>query len=136
MKLRTLLVGAVAGLFLTACGGGQSPEDVTKSFVQALADGDCDKAMEMAVDNAKETVQGTKDAGCEGYSTEIKSVDCEDGSEDAVSCKCVETRDGSDWTFNYDLKKVDGSWKVSNYQKDLGMDLDMGMGEEGEEGGM
>ena len=41
MKLKTLLVGAVAGLLLTACGGGASPEDVTKSFVEALAAGDC-----------------------------------------------------------------------------------------------
>ena len=126
MKLRTLLVGAVAGLLLTACGGGESPEDVTKSFVQALADGDCDKALYMAVDNAKETVQGTKDAGCDKYETEIKSVDCGEASGDAVTCKCVESRDGSEWTFNYDLKKVDGSWKVANYQKDLGMDMDLG----------
>lgn len=126
MKLRTLLVGAVAGLLLTACGGGQSPEDVTKAFVQALADGDCDKAMDMAVDNAKETVQGTKDAGCEKYSTEIKSVDCGDASGETVTCTCKESRDGAEWTFNYDLKKVDGSWKVASYQKDLGMDMGLG----------
>ena len=125
MKLRTLLVGAVAGLFLTACGGGQSPEDVTRDFVQALADGDCDKAMGMAVENAKESVQGSIDAGCVKYSTEIKSVDCGDASGDSVSCKCEEDRDGMAQTYNYDLTKVDGNWKVSNYAKDF----DMGMGE-------
>lgn len=123
MKLRTLLVGAVAGLLLTACGGGGSPEDTTKKFAQALADGNCESAMEMAVDNAKETVQGSIDAGCEAYETEIKSVSCEtDG--DAATCTCEETRGVmGDMTFNYDLKKVDGAWKVSNYQKDMGMDL-------------
>ena len=41
MKLRTLLLGAVAGVLLTACGGGDSPDSTTKAFVQALADGDC-----------------------------------------------------------------------------------------------
>lgn len=123
MKLRTLLVGAVAGLVLTACGGGGTPEDTTKSFAQALADGNCDKAMEMAVDNAKETVQGSIDAGCEKYDTDIKSVSCEtDG--DAANCTCEETRGVmGDMTFNYDLKKVDGAWKVASYQKDMGMDL-------------
>lgn len=122
MKLRTLLVGAVAGLFLTACGGGGTPEDTTKSFAQALADGNCDKAMEMAVDNAKETVQGSIDAGCEKYDTEIKSVSCETEGE-ASTCTCEETRTGMDMTFKYDLKQVDGAWKVTSYQKDMGLDL-------------
>lgn len=122
MKLRTLLVGAVAGLVLTACGGGSSPEDVTKSFAQALADGNCDKAMEMAVDNAKETVQGSIDAGCEKYDTEIKSVSCKTEGE-ASTCTCEESRTGMDMTFNYELKQVDGAWKVASYQKDMGLDL-------------
>ena len=122
MKLRTLLVGAVAGLLLTACGGGTSPKDTTKAFAQALADGNCDKAMEMAVDNAKETVQGSIDAGCEKYDTDIKSVTCETEGETAT-CTCEETRTGMEMKFNYDLKQVDGAWKVSNYQKDMGVDL-------------
>lgn len=122
MKLRTLLVGAVAGLVLTACGGGSSPEDTTKAFAQALADGQCEKAMEMAVDNAKETVQGSIDAGCESYETEIKSVSCETEGE-AATCACSETRTGMEMNFNYELKQVDGAWKVASYQKDMGLDL-------------
>lgn len=128
MKLRTLFAGAVAGLLLTACGGGSSPEDVTKSFAKALADGDCDKALEMAVDNAKSSVEGSKEAGCEGYDSDIQSVECET-SEESATCKCKEKRTGMDMTFNYDLKKVDGAWKVSNYAKDL----NMGDGEESAE---
>lgn len=124
MKLRTLLLGAVAGLLLTACGGGESPDTVTKAFVQALADGDCDKAKGMAVETALETVEASVESGCESYTTTIKSVDCEDATDDAVSCTCVETRDTGDMTFKYDLKKVDGTWKVSNYAKDMaGMDF-------------
>ncbi len=120
MKLRTLFAGAVAGLLLTACGGGSSPEDVTKSFAKALANGECEKAMEMAVDAAKESVQGSIDAGCESYDSDIQSVECET-SEETATCKCKEKRTGMDMTFNYDLKKVDGAWKVTNYAKDLDM---------------
>lgn len=128
MKLKTLLVGAVAGLLLTACGGGASPEDVTKSFVQSLADGNCDKAMEMAVESAKESVQGTVDAGCESYDTEIVSVECET-LEETASCTCSEERESMEMTYKYDLKKVEGEWKVAAYNKDLGMDnMDMDLG--------
>ena len=120
MKLRTLLVGAVAGLLLTACGGGSTPKDVTTSFVQALADGECDKAKEMTVDAAVDLVQGTIDAGCAKYSTEIISVECTETGETA-SCTCKEKKDGMEQTYKYDLKKADGAWKISNYQKDFNM---------------
>jgi hypothetical protein len=127
MKLKTLLFGAVAGLLLTACGGGSSPEDVTRSFVEALAAGECDKAMDMAVESAKETVQGTIDAGCEAYGTEIVSVSCET-TEETAACTCAEKRDGMDMSYNYDLKSVDGTWKVAGYSKDMGDMSDMNFG--------
>jgi hypothetical protein len=121
MKLKTLLFGAVAGLLLTACGGGQSPEDTTKSFVQALADGECDKALEMSVDAAKESVQAQLDSGCDKYTLVINSVTCEEGTEDATKCKCIEKRDdGMETTYNYELKKVEGTWKIASYGKDAG----------------
>jgi len=120
MKLRTLLVGAVAGLLLTACGGGSTPKDVTTQFVQALADGDCAKAKEMAVGTAAENVQGTMDSGCPKYATEIKTVDCTESGETA-SCKCTEKRDGMEMTYKYDLKKEGGAWKVSDFKKDFDM---------------
>lgn len=126
MKLKTLLVGAVAGLLLTACGGGAAPEDVTKDFVNALAAGDCEKAMGMAVESAKESVQSTIDAGCDEYQSEIVSVTCET-TEDASACACTEKRDGMDMTYDYDLKKVDGTWKVSDFNKQMDMgDMDLG----------
>jgi len=129
MKLKSLLVGAVAGLLLTACGGGASPEDVTRSFVESLAAGDCDKAMEMAVESAKESVQGTIDAGCESYETEIVSVSCEPG-EGTATCTCTENRESMEMKYSYSLKEVDGEWKVASYEKDLDMgDMDLG-GEE------
>lgn len=130
MKLRTLVLGAVAGLFLAACGGagGSTPEAITESFVKALAAGDCDKAITMATGNAKETVEGTKESGCEAYETEIVgSVTCET-EEESAKCVCTEKRSLlGEMKFNYNLTKVDGEWKVSKYQKDMG---DMGMGGE------
>lgn len=122
MKLRTLLVGAVAGLLLTACGGGATPKDVTESFIKALNGGKCDEAKGMAVETAAENVQAAIDAGCTSSPTEIISTDCTESGETA-NCTCTEKRDGMEMKFKYDLKKVDGAWKVSNYAKDLGMEM-------------
>lgn len=123
MKLRTLLVGAVAGLVLTACGGGETPDNVTRTFVQALADGDCEKAKGMAVEDALENVESAIENGCEKYDTEIKSVDCKTEDETA-SCTCVEERDGAETTYKYELKQAEGTWKVASYDKDLNMNMD------------
>jgi hypothetical protein len=124
MKLRTLVLGAVAGLVMTSCGEGGSdsstPESVTESFVNALAAGDCDKAITMASGSAKETVEGTLESGCEGYETEIVgAITCET-EEESAKCKCTEKRAIlGESTFNYDLEKVEGEWKVSKYSKDM-----------------
>jgi hypothetical protein len=32
-------------------------------------------------------------------------------------------RTGMEMNFNYDLKQVEGAWKVASYQKDMGFDL-------------
>ncbi|MDC3351930.1 DUF4878 domain-containing protein [Crocinitomicaceae bacterium] len=133
MKLKSLLLGAVAGLLLTACGGEASPEDVTKSFVEALAAGDCDKAKGMAIESALETVHSTELSGCDKYTLEIVSVSCikagEDASVevddqgnlhvDAVKCSCKENRDEGEIINDYNLKKVDGEWKVASYGKEM-----------------
>ena len=134
MKLRTLVLGAVAGLVMTACGGGSSssPESVTESFIKALAAGDCEKALTMSTGTASETVEGTKESGCEAYESEIVgSVTCET-EEESATCTCTEKRDIlGEMTFNYDLEKVEGNWKISSYAKDMGgMDDMMGEGEE------
>lgn len=129
MKLRTLVLGAVAGLVMTACGGGSSssPESVTESFVNALAAGDCEKALTMATGSATESVTTTQEAGCEGYESSIVgSITCET-EEETATCSCTEERDIlGEMTFNYDLEKVDGNWKVSNFAKDMNMDLGEG----------
>jgi hypothetical protein len=135
MKLRTLVLGAVAGLVMTACGGGSnsSPESVTESFVKALAAGDCDKALTMSSATALETVETSKESGCEGYESEIVGEITCTTEEESATCKCTEKRDIlGEMTFNYDLEKVDGNWKVSAYNKDMAGMEDM-MGGEGAE---
>ena len=127
MKLRTLVLGAVAGLVMTACGGGgtSSPEGTTEAFVNALSGGDCDKALTLATGEAEETVKGTKDSGCEATGDElVGDVTCEtEGDKATCSCKLKNALLGEN-TYNYDLEKVDGSWKVSKYSKDMGGMMD------------
>ncbi len=63
-------------------------------------------------------MQGSIDAGCTSYKTEIVSISC---NEDYTSakCKCIERRDGMEMTFDYDLEKFSGEWKITNYAKDF-----------------
>ncbi len=45
------------------------------------------------------------------------------------SCSCKENRDMGEMTYSYDLKKVEGEWKVSAYSKEMNSDLDLGLGD-------
>jgi len=108
-------------VFNTVSTGIEVPEDCIQAFVMALSNGDCDLALKLSTGSAAESVQSSIDAGCDEYQSEIVSVTCET-TEDASACACTENRDGMDMTYDYDLKKVDGTWKVSafNKQMDLG----------------
>ena len=127
MKLRTLVLGAVAGLVMTACGGGgaSSPEGTTEAFVKALSAGDCDKALTLATGQAEETVKGAKDGGCKATEEElVGDVTC-DTQEDKATCTCkLKNALLGENTYNYDLEKVEGAWKISNYSKDMGGMMD------------
>jgi hypothetical protein len=98
-----------------------SPQSVTLAFVQMLADGNCNSALDLTFSSARETVLGTIDSGCEGYETEI----IEDRTKieiDGNSAVCYVTENRSilgESTFEYHLEKVDGNWKISSYKKDM-----------------
>ncbi|MBI3136682.1 MAG: energy transducer TonB [Bacteroidetes bacterium] len=107
-------------------GTSTGAEGVVTRFVMALANGHCEEAKTMAFGVAAEHVQGSIDAGCASYQTEIMSVECyEEG--DTTICSCKEKRDGMEMTFEYELAVYDGLLLIADYQKDLNLD----MGEEG-----
>lgn len=98
-----------------------SPQSVTLAFVQMLADGNCNAALDLTFSIARETVLGTIDSGCEGYETEI----FEDRTKveiDGNSAVCYVTENRSilgESTFEYHLEKIEGNWKISSYKKDM-----------------
>jgi hypothetical protein len=115
---------------LVACGGDDSttdssstasPEDVTKSFLLALADGDgeaaCSLASQAAVDEIE--AQGTCDeavASAVGETTDedraqVENATYEVSDETDTSASVTATReDGQEETFN--LVFEDGAWKI------------------------
>ena len=101
--------------------GFKTPERVTEDFVKALSSGNCEAALNLCINQAKETVTAQLDAGCEPYNLTISSVNCETNGI-LANCKCVEDRDGIELTYKYDLKLIDDEWKVELYKKDLNMD--------------
>jgi TonB family protein len=99
-----------------------SAESTVLRFVNAIAEGNCFYAQQLSTGTATETIQGSIDAGCVKYHTEIIKIECISNLELESECTCVEKRDGMEMTFNYDLKKINGKWLVSNYEKDLGLE--------------
>ena len=117
-------------LFLTACGGSDTPEAVAQDFVKALTSGDVDKVlklMDMSNKDAKELekmrpkaemmfAKIKKDIDAQGGVKSIKAVGTEI-SEDGNTAKVMvqlETVTGKGGnTKPVRLKKVDGKWKVS-----------------------
>ncbi len=93
-------------------------EGAVENFVLSMASGNCENAMKNATGRAIDLVQASMDAGCQSYSTEIKSITCE-GEKNSATCTCQEKRDGLEMTFIYQLENIDKKWKVENYEKDL-----------------
>ncbi len=119
-----LIPGGGLGSRISSIKGGINPEVVVYDFVSALAEGDCSTAKKLSTGNARESIQATIDAGCDSYNTEITSVECE-LNDDLAECTCNEVRDGMDMIYDYELQKIDGEWKVSNFSKQMD-DLDFG----------
>jgi len=104
--------------FLIYSCGKPTPEEVTTELVEALANGECDKAQKLTIDYAFFIVQMVIDAGCVDYEMKVKSVECTETSEMAI-CTCIEERDGREMTYTYDLVKTEEGWKVSNWPLDF-----------------
>lgn len=128
-KLMLPIALIVAALALVACGGDDStttsdtssPEDVTKSFLLALANGDgaaaCSYASQAAIDQIES--QGTCEdavASAVGEVTEEDVTQVENATytvseETDTTASVTATReDGQEETF--DLVQEDGEWKI------------------------
>jgi len=140
MKIKTLVFAALSVLLISCEGTGSTsgPEGATKVYVSAIAKADFDKAIEVSTGTALETVMEMKNDNAPGYETKIIEVNCEiDTETETAKCKCTERRKDTTIflnykydSFQYDLEKVDGVWKVSAQVKDMAMpdfgDMDLG----------
>jgi hypothetical protein len=124
MKIKLFALSAVA-TFLFACGGGNSPEDITKKFHTAMLEQNYDKAAELATEKGKENINGLKTMGAamggeSGKEAKKFEVKCDEVKGETVNCTCTE--EGGN-TVTYELVKKDDKWWV-DYKK-AGMDPEM-----------
>ena len=120
MKIKALIVGAIAGIMMVSCAaGGSTPETATEAYVKALAMGECDKALAISTGSAVETVNGMIEAGCDKYETSIVKTSCA-VTGDMATCICIEQEDTLTFkTFKYELEKIEGEWKIASAGKDM-----------------
>lgn len=124
-RLTVLAFACLSALVLAACGGDDAPstgpDEVTKSFLVALAEGDSAAACELissasieqedvdcedAVGGAVEQAGGEADV----QAVEDASYEVDEESDDAATVT-VSREDGQSQTFQ--LINEDGEWKVS-----------------------
>lgn len=86
------------------------PEAVLTDWLTYMSKGECEKAIDLEIEYSMEILLVPN---CEPYESEIKSIICEIGEETA-DCACIESRElKEDIRSSYDLKKVDGVWKIA-----------------------
>ena len=121
MKKTGHLIAISIVLILSSCASKLTPEEVTREFINAMADGECEKALELTVDKAKETVETHMETGCDREFVEIQNLTCEPPVDGTIQCNCTEVRTDKKQNLSYSLKEVDGEWKVANLSKDVDM---------------
>lgn len=93
---------------LLSCEQEPTPEERLRKWLGHMQRGECEKATRMIVESSMEPIE----LDCEAYEGEIISITCET-REESSSCDCIESRNGSEEEQEYDLKKVDGEWKLA-----------------------
>ena len=98
----------------------ETPNEVVEKFTEYLAKGECNAAMDLCEETAKESVQGNIDTGCDPFDTTIDSIIC-DITNNEATCFCYESREGLyGICYPYELEKIDDQWKIVNDTKDIG----------------
>lgn len=128
MKIKNLLVGAIAAVVLVACGGVENtPESVAKAYMEKVKQMDFEGAKAHADESTGKILDMMK--SMEGMmpeeekekakKSEITKVECEEPKEDKTKCTCtIKDAEGEESTETVDMKKVDGNWKV-HMEKDM-----------------
>ena len=93
-----------------SCTRETKPSEVVKAWLIHKSKGECKQAFNLEVDDH---YRHFDEYECEAYQLDIQAVNCMIEGEWAV-CGCYESRESSSLQqFYYNLKKVDGVWKVS-----------------------
>lgn len=118
---RTALVAIIALLVFAACGGGNTPTDVAKSYLEATSKGEWEEAEKYCTEDSKTILNMMKGAG-KPKDGEVKSFEvtgetiAEDGNTATVTYK----QEGDDKEKKVNLKKVDDEWKVALVKEGAG----------------
>ena len=121
MKKTISLIGIISlalivGLAIIGCGGGGSPESVVREFYSAVEKGNTQKMLDLSTPGSAgminmmagmmedEKVKGQMEERGKIESTEVTSI-----SDESATVKVTYTNGEDD---NYDLKKINGKWKI------------------------
>ena len=127
-----ILIGLAALLALCCCGGGAAfliakqindgPKEAVTTFMDAVADGDkaeacsvVDPALFQSVGGCETALAGAGDTSgaVDKGSTNISSSSV---TNDTATVQASYTQKGAPKTATFSLKKIDGSWKISNVE--------------------
>lgn len=107
---KIILLSAFIVSIFTSCSGETGPKEVLKAWLTHRSKGECKQAFDLEVDSYHRIFDEYQ---CEAFHMEIKAINCEIEGEAAI-CDCyVSVNKKETEQYFYDLKKVDGRWKVS-----------------------
>ncbi len=111
-KYSQILFGIVALLSMLGCEKTPSPETVVRKWLNFRSAGECNEALKFEREPLP-TTQELIVPDCDPYESNIVSLFCT-VMEETAECTCIESRRNSgEKKYVYDLKKIDGKWKLT-----------------------
>jgi hypothetical protein len=113
---RCALLSIVLLAIVLSCENEPRPEDTIKKWLAYTSSGECHKALNLEIEYSMEL---REIENCDPYESEIISINCET-REETSSCICVEKQGlNQEERYNFDIKKVDGMWKIARIERNL-----------------